>query len=33
VDVITRGEMVAKGRPVRIIGYSGTDAVVEEVTG
>jgi membrane-bound serine protease (ClpP class) len=31
LDVITRGEMVEKGRPVRIIGRSGIDAVVEEV--
>lgn len=30
-DVITRGEMVAKGRPVKIIGHSGPTAVVEEV--
>lgn len=32
LDVITRGEMVAKGRPVRIIGRSGPDAVVEEAS-
>ncbi len=32
LDVITRGEMVAKGRPVRIIGRSGLDAVVEEAS-
>lgn len=31
LDVITRGEMVERGRPVRIIGHSGVDAVVEEV--
>ncbi len=31
IDVITRGEMVERGRPVRIIGNSGADAVVEEV--
>lgn len=31
VDVITRGEMVAKGRPVKIVGHSGPNAVVEEV--
>jgi len=31
LDVITRGEMVEQGRPVRIIGHSGLDAVVEEV--
>jgi membrane-bound serine protease (ClpP class) len=30
LDVITRGEMVGKGRPVKIIGHSGLDAVVEE---
>lgn len=29
VDVITRGERVAKGQPVRIISHSGADAVVE----
>jgi membrane-bound serine protease (ClpP class) len=33
MDVITRGEMVDKGRPVRIIGHSGSNAVVEEVSG
>ncbi len=31
LDVISRGEMVEKGRPVRIIGHSGPVAVVEEV--
>ena len=31
LDVITRGEMVEKGRPVKIIGHSGPNAVVEEV--
>lgn len=31
VDVVTRGEMVEKGQPVRVIGHSGGDAVVEEV--
>jgi membrane-bound serine protease (ClpP class) len=31
LDVITRGEMVQKGRTVRIIGHSGLDAVVEAV--
>lgn len=31
LDVITRGEMVAKGRAVRIIGSSGANAVVEEI--
>jgi len=30
LDVITRGELVEKGRPVKIIGHSGLDAVVEE---
>jgi membrane-bound serine protease (ClpP class) len=30
LDVITRGEMVAKGQPVKIIGHSGPNAVVEE---
>ncbi|HEX5219924.1 MAG TPA: NfeD family protein [Verrucomicrobiae bacterium] len=32
LDVITRGEMVAKGRTVRIVGHTGSNAVVEEVT-
>jgi membrane-bound serine protease (ClpP class) len=32
LDVITRGEMVEKGRPVRIIGHTGSNAVVEETT-
>jgi len=32
LDVITRGEMVAKGRTVRIIGRTGPNAVVEEVS-
>jgi len=32
LDVITRGEMVAKGRTVRIIGRTGPNAIVEEVT-
>lgn len=32
LDVITRGEMVAKGRAVRIVGSSGPNAVVEEVS-
>lgn len=31
LDVITRGEMVEKGRAVRIIGHSGPNAVVEEI--
>jgi membrane-bound serine protease (ClpP class) len=31
LDVITRGELVEKGRPVKIIGHSGGNAVVEEV--
>lgn len=31
VDVLTRGEMVDTNRPVRVIGQSGADAVVEEV--
>jgi membrane-bound serine protease (ClpP class) len=30
LDVITRGEMVRKGRPVRIIGHSGPNEIVEE---
>ena len=32
LDVITQGELVEKGRPVKIIGHTGPDAVVEEVT-
>jgi membrane-bound serine protease (ClpP class) len=31
LDVITQGEMIAKGRSVRIIRHSGTEAVVELV--
>jgi membrane-bound serine protease (ClpP class) len=31
LDVLTQGEMVEKGRPVKIIGHTGSDAVVEEV--
>jgi membrane-bound serine protease (ClpP class) len=31
LDVLTRGELVEKGRTVRIIAHSGLDAVVEEV--
>ncbi len=31
LDVLTRGEMVEKGRSVRIIGANGPNAVVEEV--
>lgn len=30
LDVVTLGEMVEKGRPVKIIGRTGPDAVVEE---
>lgn len=33
IDVISQGEMVAKGRRVKITGYSGTEAVVEVVGG
>ncbi len=33
LDVITRGEMVERGRPVRIIGHTGIDAIVEEIRG
>ncbi len=32
VDVITRGELVEKDRPVRIIGHSGRDPLVKEVS-
>lgn len=31
LDVISQGDMVAKGQPVKIIGYSGTEAIVEVV--
>ncbi len=31
LDVLTRGEMVEKGRPVKIIGHSGPNVVVEEI--
>ncbi|HXD01563.1 MAG TPA: NfeD family protein [Verrucomicrobiae bacterium] len=31
VDVITQGEMIEKGQAVRIIGYSGAEAIVEAV--
>ena len=31
IDVITQGEMISKGQSVRIIGNSGTDAIVETV--
>jgi membrane-bound serine protease (ClpP class) len=29
LDVITQGDMITKGQPVRIIGHSGTEAIVE----
>jgi membrane-bound serine protease (ClpP class) len=29
LDVITQGEMISKGQAVRIVGYSGTEAIVE----
>jgi membrane-bound serine protease (ClpP class) len=29
LDVITQGEMIAKGQPVRVLRYSGAEAVVE----
>jgi membrane-bound serine protease (ClpP class) len=32
LDVTTRGEMVEKGRPVKIIGHSGPNDIVEEVS-
>ena len=32
LDVITRGEMIAKGTSVRIIGHSGSNAIVEEAS-
>ena len=32
LDVITQGDMISKGQPVRIIGHSGTEAVVEAVS-
>jgi membrane-bound serine protease (ClpP class) len=31
VDVMSQGEMIAAGRQVRIIGYSGSDALVEAI--
>jgi membrane-bound serine protease (ClpP class) len=31
LDVISQGDMVPKGAPVRVIGYSGTQAIVELV--
>ena len=31
LDVISQGDMVAKGTKVRIVGYSGAEAVVEVV--
>jgi membrane-bound ClpP family serine protease len=29
LDVITQGEMIPKGASVRILGHSGTEAIVE----
>jgi membrane-bound serine protease (ClpP class) len=31
LDVITQGDMVPKGKAVRIIGHSGAEAIVETV--
>ncbi|MBA4149520.1 MAG: nodulation protein NfeD [Verrucomicrobia bacterium] len=31
VDVMSRGEMIEKGQPVKIVGFSGPDAIVESV--
>jgi membrane-bound serine protease (ClpP class) len=31
LDVITQGEMISKGQAVRIIGNSGTEAIVENI--
>lgn len=31
LDVITRGEMVERGKPVKIIGHTGSNAIVQEV--
>jgi membrane-bound serine protease (ClpP class) len=31
LDVLTEGELVEKGRRVRLIGHTGADAVVQEV--
>lgn len=31
LDVITRGEMIAKGQPVKIIGHTGPNAIVQAV--
>ena len=33
LDVITRGEMVAKGQPVKIVGHTGANVIVQEVDG
>jgi membrane-bound serine protease (ClpP class) len=32
LDVVTRGELVEKGRPVKIIGHNGPNAVVQEIS-
>ena len=32
IDVVTQGDMIAKGQPVRIIAYTGSDAIVEAAT-
>jgi len=32
IDVITRGELIEKGQAVKIVGFSGPDAVVEAVS-
>jgi len=32
LDVLTQGEMIERGRPVKIIGHTGPDAVVEEAS-
>jgi membrane-bound serine protease (ClpP class) len=31
IDVISQGDLIAKGQKVKIIGHSGTEAIVEEV--
>jgi membrane-bound ClpP family serine protease len=31
LDVITQGDLIAKGSRVRIVGHSGTEAIVEPV--
>ena len=32
IDVISQGDLVAKGEKVKIIGHSGTEAIVETIS-